>query len=73
MYTSLHAWIQVHAVTEQPIDWACSVCDEQGTITGYAGDASDLSQYRPRGQLVTWYIGQAGKIACGKRRQTCLV
>lgn len=52
--------IEVQVVTQHAIDWACSDCDEQGTITGYAEDASNLSRYRPKGQLVTWYVGEAG-------------
>jgi hypothetical protein len=52
--------IQVQVVTQHAIDWACSDCDERGTITGYAEDASNLSRYHPKGQLVTWYLGEAG-------------
>lgn len=53
--------IQVHAVTRDTVEWACSDCDEQGTITGYANDASNLARHRPKGTLVTWYIGDAGR------------
>jgi hypothetical protein len=52
--------IQVQLVTQHAIDWACSDSDEQGRITGYTGDASNLSRYRPQGPLVTWYVGETG-------------
>jgi hypothetical protein len=48
------AYVDVGYNDEQRIGWSCAACGEQGTITGFAGAAVDLSRYVPRGKEVLW-------------------
>ena len=39
------------------VEWACSACGEQGTISGFIGDEHDLSVYVNLGSEKLWGLG----------------
>ena len=45
-----------HVVRKQTVEWSCTVCEDVGTVTGFAGGESDLGRFIPRGKEVNWGV-----------------
>lgn len=65
--TALYWQTQVQVVTQHATEWACSECDEQGTVTGYGEDAVNLSRYLQRVSSWRGTLAKPGRSIFEKR------